>query len=397
MMLHLSGFGQSLSCPELLIPSEGATDVHTNTNFEWTAVEGATGYIVRIGTSPGGTDILELQGNGSVTQLDLEEDLPPLTDIYISILPFDDGSVNTTCEELVFTTGESSALPGCATFTTPGHAAMNVSLNPNLGWEPALGAEGYLLTIGTTATGAVILDREDIGNVTNYVSPNLLEGTTYYVAIVPYNESGEAEGCGVESSFTTMGTNNMPIDMCTRLVDPANGDNGISTMADIRWAPATGAQGYLLTVGTTSGGSQILNALDVGNATNYTFGDALPEATTIYVTVSPYTTEGISTNCSQTSFTTERSQQPESNVVIPKFFTPNNDGVNDLWKIKPPEELSVTQVRVFDRYGALLKQMDPTQGWDGTFKGRRLPSGSYWYSVQLTDGRPIRGFFVLKR
>lgn len=55
-------------------------------------------------------------------------------------------------------------------------------------------------------------------------------------------------------------------------------------------------------------------------------------------------------------------------------------------------------IYIFDRYGKLVKQISPlSQGWDGTFDGSQMPSSDYWCSVQLDDGRIIKGHFSLKR
>ncbi len=57
-----------------------------------------------------------------------------------------------------------------------------------------------------------------------------------------------------------------------------------------------------------------------------------------------------------------------------------------------------TTIHIFDRYGKLLKQISPlSQGWDGTFNGDQMPSSDYWYSIQLEDGRVLKGHFSLKR
>ena len=57
-----------------------------------------------------------------------------------------------------------------------------------------------------------------------------------------------------------------------------------------------------------------------------------------------------------------------------------------------------TTIHIFDRYGKLLKQISPlSQGWDGTFNGVQMPSSDYWYSIQLEDGRVLKGHFSLKR
>ncbi|WP_296685806.1 T9SS type B sorting domain-containing protein [Flavobacterium sp.] len=85
---------------------------------------------------------------------------------------------------------------------------------------------------------------------------------------------------------------------------------------------------------------------------------------------------------------------------IPSFFTPNGDGHNDYWNIKG---VNVnfnykTIVYIYDRYGKLLKQLDPTsEGWDGTYTSQLLPADDYWYSIQLEDGRSFKGHFALRR
>ena len=91
---------------------------------------------------------------------------------------------------------------------------------------------------------------------------------------------------------------------------------------------------------------------------------------------------------------------PISVVGHPKYFTPNGDGVNDLWQIRgissnvQPNSL----IFIYNRYGKLLKQLLATSpGWDGTFNGRPLPGDDYWFRVQLQDGRTFTGHFALKR
>ncbi|WP_190809224.1 T9SS type B sorting domain-containing protein [Flagellimonas sp. S3867] len=84
----------------------------------------------------------------------------------------------------------------------------------------------------------------------------------------------------------------------------------------------------------------------------------------------------------------------------PAFFTPNNDGYNDFWQIDGINEdiQAESLVYIYDRYGNLLAQINPSSpGWDGSWKGRPLPSSDYWFSVFLEDGRSFRGHFALKR
>ncbi|HLF52016.1 T9SS type B sorting domain-containing protein [Flavobacterium sp.] len=87
-------------------------------------------------------------------------------------------------------------------------------------------------------------------------------------------------------------------------------------------------------------------------------------------------------------------------VGIPKFFTPNADGYNDTWKIigLTQKFYSNSTIHIYDRYGKLLKQINPIgDGWDGIYNGNMLPGNDYWYAIYLEDGRIVKGHFALKR
>lgn len=82
----------------------------------------------------------------------------------------------------------------------------------------------------------------------------------------------------------------------------------------------------------------------------------------------------------------------------PQFFTPNNDGFNDFWKIEGLETLENAELFIFDRFGKLLKQSSPLgPGFDGTYNGAPLPSSTYWFTLTVTGRRDISGHFALKR
>ncbi|MDG1572222.1 T9SS type B sorting domain-containing protein [Robiginitalea sp. M366] len=87
------------------------------------------------------------------------------------------------------------------------------------------------------------------------------------------------------------------------------------------------------------------------------------------------------------------------------FFTPNGDGINDLWHVQGLEQLEAPVVFIFDRFGKLLKQLDQSSpGWDGTFNGVNLPDSDYWFRLEYTDPRGqriqdqfLQAHFALKR
>ena len=84
---------------------------------------------------------------------------------------------------------------------------------------------------------------------------------------------------------------------------------------------------------------------------------------------------------------------PEKNINLiyfPKFFTPNNDGFNDTWNIKCLENQASAKIRIFDRYGKLIKQIRPSgNGWDGTYNGTRLTGTDYWFEISYINSDGI--------
>lgn len=73
-------------------------------------------------------------------------------------------------------------------------------------------------------------------------------------------------------------------------------------------------------------------------------------------------------------------------VVIPNTITPNGDGVNDNWTISGIDRFPDAVVTVFDRWGQqLFKSIGYTKAWDGTNNGKRLPTATYYYVVELNS------------
>ncbi|MNK06536.1 Microbial collagenase precursor [compost metagenome] len=87
-------------------------------------------------------------------------------------------------------------------------------------------------------------------------------------------------------------------------------------------------------------------------------------------------------------------------LSIPKFFTPNGDGINDTWNIIGINAhfYGNSKIYIFDRYGKFLADVNPKGiGWDGIYNGSKLPSTDYWYVLQLDNGRTVKGHFSLIR
>lgn len=86
-------------------------------------------------------------------------------------------------------------------------------------------------------------------------------------------------------------------------------------------------------------------------------------------------------------------------VKVPNAFSPNGDGVHDLWFISNLDTYPEATVTVFNRYGqAVFRSQGYTRPWDGRYGGQPLPVGVYYYVIDLKNGFPLlKGSLTLLR
>ena len=81
-----------------------------------------------------------------------------------------------------------------------------------------------------------------------------------------------------------------------------------------------------------------------------------------------------------------------------KVITPNGDGINDFWEIGGANSYENIKVMIFDRWGQkLFTSIGYETKWDGTNHGRRLPSGTYYYAINVNEegANTYSGFITL--
>ncbi len=88
-------------------------------------------------------------------------------------------------------------------------------------------------------------------------------------------------------------------------------------------------------------------------------------------------------------------------LVMPNAFTPNGDGLNDVFRIPRDVTLKLKQFCIYNQWGQLVFTTDNvSSGWDGTFKGEQQNAGIYVYYIKGSNSEGdvfFKGSFVLIR
>jgi gliding motility-associated-like protein len=76
--------------------------------------------------------------------------------------------------------------------------------------------------------------------------------------------------------------------------------------------------------------------------------------------------------------------EPSDDVVVYNTFTPNGDGNNDTWYIGNIQKYPDNRLEVYNRYGKLVYRTSHyINNWNGRVSGEELPSGTYFYDLDL--------------
>ena len=79
---------------------------------------------------------------------------------------------------------------------------------------------------------------------------------------------------------------------------------------------------------------------------------------------------------------------PSDHIVIYNTFSPNGDGINDTWYIGNIYKYPDNKLSVYNRYGKLVYKVNGyANSWDGKAYGDELPSGTYFYDLDLASGK----------
>ncbi len=119
---------------------------------------------------------------------------------------------------------------------------------------------------------------------------------------------------------------------------------------------------------------------------------------TLWITVTDG--NGVSNAVAVTITLIDATENENGNPVIFTAFSPNGDGVNDTWNVPNLNAYPNCEMKIFNSDGMeLFYNKGYTRQWDGSYNGKEMPLGTYYYLVRLNDSTNTvyKGHFTLIR
>lgn len=233
-------------------------------------------------------------------------------------------------------------------------------------WEEPINflAVGYIISRSIDGDSFEVLDTLD---QTSFVDEGLFTHSTSYTYKIAYYD-----GCGNLSSESVLASQILLVEEYERALSWSDYEG---------WE--NGVRAYLLEKYDENG--QLIETLDLGQSTGYTEDQQNnPFQYVLYKIIAiprDVFLEAAESNILEVIY--------PSRVVFPNAFSPNGDGINDMFTFKS-RYITSTTMKIYNRWGELVFQTsDADQGWDGTVNGKAAPLGTYIHYTQLTDDMGI--------
>jgi gliding motility-associated-like protein len=82
----------------------------------------------------------------------------------------------------------------------------------------------------------------------------------------------------------------------------------------------------------------------------------------------------------------------EDDIFVPSGFTPNGDGINDVFRVSGHRYFKFVDMSVFNRWGQLVYHSEggDNSGWDGDFNGMKTDMGTYSYHIIISKAEGVQ-------
>jgi gliding motility-associated-like protein len=279
--------------------------------------------------------------------------------------------------------------------------------NPSINNITAAGAGDYKVTVtsgscSSTATVTVSVYAQPVANAGNDVIICEGDNTTLSASGGTSYSWSPAKGLSDAAIASPVAS---PTDTTAYVVTVSNSNACTSTdtvIVNVLKKPVANAGANKE---ITQGQSVTLNGKAKGSAVEYywTPSTYLSSDTVLNPIATPpeditYTLHVLSTVGCGVEATSDVFVRVYKSITIPNTFTPNSDGTNDTWNITALDTYPQSTTQVFDRYGGIVfNSTGYAKAWDGTYNNKKVPTGTYYYLIDLKNGKKFSGWLLVVR
>jgi fibronectin type 3 domain-containing protein len=266
-------------------------------SLTWTTVSGATSYEIKRAATSGGP-YAQISAPTVVSYLDKAVTNGIKYFYVVSAINSAGQSPNSA---------EVSATPAAPTLTPSaptGLVATSGNARVSLSWTASSGASSYHVKRGTSNGGPYT--QIAVSSAASYVDSGLTNGTTYYYVVSAVNSAGES-GNSTQASATPAAPTLIPSAPAGLVATAGN------TQVSLSWTASSGASGYHVKRGTSSGGPY--TQIAAPSAANYV-DSGLTNGTTYYYVVSALNSAGESSNSTQASAKPAAPINPDVTITV---------------------------------------------------------------------------------
>ncbi|MDQ6615930.1 MAG: Ig domain-containing protein [Actinomycetota bacterium] len=252
-------------------PTDGQSNVDTTLPFTWSTIPQAQAYLLLVGTTIYGADLVNsgilASSRSSFSVPALPTSGPPL---HATL--FTEVNGGWTYQAVSFT-----AAPGQGTFTFPQNGQTGVDPTKAFTWATIPQAQAYLLIVGTSQYGSDVAISSVLPPAqSSYATPTLPAGRTLFASLFTK----------VNGAFTRVQSITFTAGLAQGLLTfPTNGQRNVPTPTTFTWSTIAGAQGYYLVVGTAVFGFDLVNSGTLPPTQSSFSIAALPHGPIIFVTL----------------------------------------------------------------------------------------------------------------
>ncbi len=231
----------TLQAPSLFSPQNNAFDISKSITFTWSAISGASSYVLQIsGDSTFNTIITNHTG---LTTTSYSVVLSGGKKYFWRVKAVGNSAISNWSEAWSFST--QNHLPSVPVLLSPTNSASGIKTDTLLQWSASINADYYHFQTSNSASfSSVIKDQSNIVG-TNLLVTNLSKSTTYYWRVRAYNSEGYSNWSDI-FSFSTINALQTPL-----LNLPSHNSSLIPLNPILSWNAVPGATSYCLQISTS--------------------------------------------------------------------------------------------------------------------------------------------------